>query len=578
MEKIKLLVISLFLTYFWLSSWITQAYYDDNIDWSDAEVDYTYDYSTQKLNVKLSIPEDTTPRNSYYVNFTIDWDTYKKDLSYSSWNDELYLNYDVYINSSNIQDSYDMYLKIVNKSTYDVEFTDTISWDIDNILDWNNLELTNSYNSNTEYLKVTVALENIEENPTWTVYSYLKINWKNSSEKFTYSSSDDKYYATHAIFIDRDDLENDYEYTLNIKNSNNSIIFTTEDTLTVDENVSNSYYSSSSDEDLYWDDLVISSDYNERNEKLSILFELEDITSTPNYSYYAKLKINWKTYTKDLSYSSSNDKLSWTFTINIDEDDIENSYDIDYSIFNKKKTKTVYSQEDISLNTYWTIFNNSSNYSTSTNTKDNFNWKNTILSSVYNKDTELLTIKFELNNLQKFPDNNYYVKVKFLWKYYTRIINYDSYTDKATWILTIQIDKNDIKNYYNINYSVVNENKSKTEYSKDNYKLNTSFNINNQTSYSWNYTVKVYTNTAEKLANNYINNATKTYADYRDIILYLNWIVTKLDTIAQKNPTLKTIAEQVSEILNDKISDLRDENNYYYDVNTIETNYTPTKK
>ncbi|HEY6435353.1 MAG TPA: hypothetical protein VIY47_02070, partial [Ignavibacteriaceae bacterium] len=162
------------------------------------------------MDIRVSVEESSRPDDRYSARFEIDGDDYNRDFSYDSSKDELYFEYSVRIDSDDIQDEYSMDIRVTNETDDDLEYEDVLRGTVNNYMDWDNLEMRSEYNSSSQYIRVDLTLNNVEENPNDTHYSYFKLDGKNYSAAFRYSSSEDKYYATHTIYIDRDDIEDEY--------------------------------------------------------------------------------------------------------------------------------------------------------------------------------------------------------------------------------------------------------------------------------------------------------------------------------------------------------------------------------
>lgn len=195
---------------------ITHA--SDYIDWDDTEITLSYDYPNQELDITFSIDENSTPGDDYSIDFEIDGDDYSKDLSYSSSSDFLYFTYSIDIDEDDLEEKYEIDFEIINEDENDDEYSDSLDIDVNNFLDWSDVEVTDSYNEANEYIYILVALEDVENIVSSWHYSYFELDGTTYASWFVYSSSADRYYATHKIYIDEEDLDDEYDYELTIKN------------------------------------------------------------------------------------------------------------------------------------------------------------------------------------------------------------------------------------------------------------------------------------------------------------------------------------------------------------------------
>ena len=77
------------------------------------------------------------------------------------------------------------------------------------------------------------------------------------------------------------------------------------------------------EDDFDWDELQYEALYVMEDQDLLITLFLEDVVREPNHEYRVYIDLEWKEYNKNLSYSSSDEKLYVEFEIYINEDDIE---------------------------------------------------------------------------------------------------------------------------------------------------------------------------------------------------------------------------------------------------------------
>lgn len=202
--------------------------------------------------------------------------------------------------------------------------------------------------------------------------------------------------------------------------------------------------------------IEVSSTYSNTTEKLELRFELDDVYDKPSYPYFMKIKINDRTYTSNLIYSNSSEKLYSFFSVSIDREDVKSYYYMNYYVINDDNNSTKYSKlnykVDIPL--------------------DNFlKWSNMKLTSSYNENYEQLKLVFSLPNIVKSPKDDYYMKLKIDNKNYESEMIYDTVWKKLYAFFDIDVDENNLKSYYYIDYSVVNDDKNSQVYSRNTYKL-----------------------------------------------------------------------------------------------------------
>lgn len=346
MKTIKNIIALWAMSILWIFSSMNYSYARDYIDWGNLEVKYTYDYNDEELDVRVYVEEWSSPDDRYTARFKLDGETYNRDFTYDSSKDELYFEYSINMDNDDLEDNYDMDIRVTNESRDEFEYEDVLSGDVGNVMDWNDLEVSSEYNSSSQYLRVELTLENIDESPNETYYSYLKLDGKTHTAAFRYSSSDDKYYATHTIYIDRDDIEDDYNYDLSIKSRNYRIVYEDDGTLEVD---GDTYYSSnntSKKDKFEWEDMTMNNYYNTSSKELNVVFMIPNVNKNPSKNYFVVLVFNGREYTKKLTYLDSQDKLYASLTFSLGS--VKDYYIVDYSIISS--SSTVFERENARMN------------------------------------------------------------------------------------------------------------------------------------------------------------------------------------------------------------------------------------
>lgn len=367
-----------------------------------------------------------------------------------------------------------------------------------------NFKITNTYNDNSDILKVNFVLKNITQRPTSDYYMKLRINNQTYSSDLVYSSTYDTLSAVFSVNIDSNSLNNNYYVNYYIINNDTNTTKYTKTNYKI--NISNY------NDNLEWSSIGATTDYNSSSEELKINFVLNGVSTKPQGNYYIKLKINNQEYTSDLIYSSSTSKFYSFFNVAVNKADLKSSYYITYSIINDDENVLLYTNTNAKLN----VAN-----------KDNITWTNMTSSNSYLETSEELEMKFSLSNVKTKPKDTYYVKFK-LWNSsnsttYTSDLIYDPRADKLYTSFFIDLSKADLKNSYNVTYYVYNS-KDLQRYSKTytlsiaNYysiNRNTYYNNNNSncyngnTSYYYNWVTYYCTNTSNN--NTYYNDNTTCY-------------------------------------------------------------------
>lgn len=546
MKKIKKLFILPILAFLWfISLWVTNAY--DDIDWEDLKVDYTYNSSSERLIVRLSVDSDTYPSDKYYADFIIDWKNYSRTFSYDSSEDELYIENSVSINEYDLEDEYEIDVRVFNDDEDDLVYDDVLTEEVNNHMNWNNLKVKTSYSNSRNYLSAEVYLNDVDKKPTEKYYSYFKVNWKTHQAEFVYSSSSDKFYAKHSIYFDDDDIDDNDDYEVIIKNSSYNEIFEDDWNLDLDnlDDDDNDYYYN--DDDIRWSNVYISNYYDEDDEKMKIDFVIDDVNSKPDDDFTLKFKIDWKNYTKTLSYSSTNDKLYTSFYVNIDEDDIRDYYYIAYTITNKDRNRTEYTKTNLRMDTDSSYTSGDSKYKPKYYGyyDDEINWSNSKITTTYDDDYNNLQINFTFNDIDYNPKNDYSVKLNFAWKNFTKKLSYNSSLNKLTTTFYISKNESDLKSYYYVSYSVLNDDEDDyVEFAKPIFKLSVFDEV---------YPDDFWDMVKNDLVNSIIEKAENNYYKNTDKIKYLERTIVALTEQAKKNTKYKDFISSVNASLKEKI-------------------------
>ena len=96
--------------------------------------------------------------------------------------------------------------------------------------------------------------------------------------------------------------------------------------------------------------IKVTNNYDENSDELDLKFVIKNITQRPSSDYYMKVKINNRTYSSDLIYSSSADTLTSNFSIDIDSSDLDDNYYINYYVLNSDSNTIKYSKTNFKIN------------------------------------------------------------------------------------------------------------------------------------------------------------------------------------------------------------------------------------
>lgn len=461
---------------------------------------------------------------------------------------------------------------------------------------FSNIKVTNNYDENSDELDLKFVINNVSQRPTSDYYMKVKINNRTYSSDLIYSSSSDTLTSNFSIDIDSWDLDDNYYINYYVLNSDSNTIKYSKTNFKL--NISDY------NDNLKWSNIKITNDYDNSSEVLKVNFALNDVKYTPTGNYYMKLKIDNQTYTSDLIYSSSTDKLYSFFNIDIDADDLDNAYYITYSIINDDENVLLYTK---------------SNYKLIVWNKENISWSNMKVSNSYKKNDESLEMSFSLSNVKTKPKDTYYVSFKLGSSSdsttYTSDLIYDPQTDKLYTSFFIDLNRDDLKSSYNVTYYVYNSKdvkqysktyrlnisnysgiyssnrynninwsnmKISSNYDRSNEELKLNFYINNINSQpSWDYYVKLYIDWNYYTSDlSYSSSSDKLYTTFyidldRDDLdsyySYTYYVIDEEDETREYTSSSKKV--YINNYNNNKNYYYNDDNNYYYNNDTDYYNY-----
>ncbi len=333
----------------------------DDLDWKDLEISNSYNEDDEKLKVEFVLDNvKKKPKDNYKIKLKLNWKYYKKDLEYNSSDDELKANLSINIDTDDIENEYDTRYYVENTDEDETEYSNKdytlkVKKETKN-LDWKDLEISNSYDKDDEELRLEFVLDDVKKKPKDDYEIKLKLDWESYRETLKYNSSDDKLKASFKIDIDEDDIENEYSVKYYIENidEDETEYKNTNYKLKTNNNKKKKKPSgnkSGKKMDLDWENINISSSYNKKKERLYVKFYFENIDSPTYYTHKIKMYLNGISYTKPLTFSEIKKELNLTFSIPMDEDELEEYYNIRYYAINYTKDEEEYSNKKYKMYT-----------------------------------------------------------------------------------------------------------------------------------------------------------------------------------------------------------------------------------
>lgn len=446
---------------------------------------------------------------------------------------------------------------------------------------WNNLKMTSSYNEYQKELKLRFVVDEYTV-PSDTYYLTYTINGFKYSKQLNYDYSAKQLYLDTYVGISNYNSTSSYNIYAEIYNYNdNKLEYSNNFTAYVNTK-------------LDWTNTKVETNYNYSSNYLTVKVYLDDVYTYPsNTNYYSYLKVNWNTYSKNFSYSSSDRKYYATHEIYINRDSYWKDYNYTVSIKDNSYSSTLYETQryiylnwtnsNSSWNYYYDRYNNwyyytddyYNNYYNNDNycrknsdyyytyedcydsyyrwgyRNDNINWEsNTKITTSYNKNTWVLYVNFFINTNWK-PANSYYVKLNFNWTNYSKKLDFTSSLAQLSASFSFNIPNTSVKDYYYISYSVTNSYDNYVEFVKSIFKLNVDTWLSSISSTS---TDNLENSLADQTAQSLIKKWEKNYTKSADRINFLERSITSLNTYANSNPSYKDFTNNVNKILREQIN------------------------
>jgi len=416
----------------WLPLWVHAS----RVTWSDYTFTTQYDESDDELEILFSTFSNGDPREDYTLEldlWSVDCDM---DLEYKSF----YVKWDckIDIDSDDILWEYDATFEVFNEDdeevynrTFDLELDD-----LEDSFDWDDLEYSADYIQEDEELELVIYLDNITRQPIDNYEIFIELDGDDYDDRFTYKDSEDRIEAKFTLDIDEDDIENDYDIDYEILNSDEDEV--QDSRLEIDVDIL------SNEDEFDWDDIEYSSEYDEDGEDLLITFTLEGIDNAPNSSYEVVVEIDDEEEDKRFTYSSSQENLTAIVKFWIDEDDIEDEYDMEFTINNRDEDEREL-KEDVEIEVWESSSNN-----------EKLDWDDIEISLAYDEDEEVLYVVFELD-VESRPNIDFEVDFELDGEDYDDDFSYDSSDERLYAEFQIDIDEDDIEDEYEIDYEITDE-------------------------------------------------------------------------------------------------------------------------
>lgn len=513
--------------------------YEEEFDWDDLIVDASYEEDDEKIEMRIYL-EDVSdePDYDYEIEFEIDDKTFTKEFDWDDDEEEFYVEVSTSIDEDDIEDEYDIDFEVFNTDldddkvwSGDLEFdVEIISEDDD--FDWDDIEYTAIYDEDRERLYLNFYLEDISSEPNRSYESFIEFEDEDYDEGFTYDEDTEQLIAEYTIKIDEDDLGYYYDIDLVIEDEDEDEVF--------DDEVDVDIEFLSEADDFDWDDLKVTASYDEDDERIYIELVLEDITSTPTFTYTTDIEFGDEEEYAVFSYDSDEDELRASINTRIDEDDIEDEYEIEVEVNNSDEEDEVYDEDvDVEVDDYADIASEESS---------EYEWKDTTLTLNYSTDSQYLIMQIELENIDEYPSLDYYTDIRISdydddleWK-----MRYDSQNQKLYATYNLYIKEDEIEDDYTITMFINNEFDSLQHLYSENIDVIFDAHVEEEEE------PRVSTAT-KKAVDNFMEKIYNRYDSEQDALDYFAIVITTLDAYAAQKTRYKSVIDDINYLLQEEI-------------------------
>jgi len=412
---------------------------EDDLDWDALKSEAEYIEDDEELTLKLYLEDvERQPSGDYEITIELENKVYKEDFSYSKTDSELAAEFEIKIDEEDSEENYSVDLEIVENDEDEEVADDKISVDVnivsnDDDFDWNEIEYSSYYDEDREDIIIEFTLEDIKNDPNDSYKIYVELDWEEEDENMRYDEDEEILYAEVKFWVDEDDLDDNYDVEFYIENKD------TDDEEYEDDFEIEDIWDTSSSDDIDWDDLEISLLYDEDEEVLYAVFELE-LSSDPREDFDLVFELDGEDYEEELEYDSDKESLFLEVEIDIDEDDIEDEYEVDYEINDEDDDEVADEKEDIDVEDYEEDADKGEDEDENEESnKIDSDWEGLSVSMQYNENSNLMLVTFVLEDAPSDSDDRYDIE-------FTIADDYD-----VSWELKYDEDDEEIKNFFYLN-------------------------------------------------------------------------------------------------------------------------------
>lgn len=534
-------------TGFWVS-WVHAA----DVQWRDFIIYTDYDESKQELEIKIWVDVADSTNDVFELEMDVDGETCRTDMEFSSGTYKVSGECIVDLKPDEVRGIYKLNATIVDEDD-DTVFNGRIEFEVDGYWDdfnWNNLKTQAVFDEAKEELTLEVYMSNVSRLPDIEYELEIEFENKDYDKDLKYDEDEEELRAIFEIDVLKSAIEDDYRLDYRILDWSEEI---DDGRLDIEIDVE------SSSDDFDWDDLGYSSEYDEERERLEIVFQLKNIKNEPKERYQIFLELEDEDYDQRFKYDSWDDLLEAKFSIKIQEEDVEDDYDIDFYVENDAGNRKL--RDDVRLEIGESVVSSESSSGTSNvSESSNSSWSDLRVTLDYDENTQNLSVELELPNVSDYPSVDYFSRIDIdgVEVLNGRVI-YRSAEKTIRWKFISSVKKADLQEAYTLWVQVEDEYKNLLYNTEKTYRV---WEIASQTPSSTQASVNPPSNinTGEiapeivVAVDAYIARVSNNEDSLLDVTTTFRRTINLLNDYVVKQPKYKDIVRDINYLLEDAIS------------------------
>jgi hypothetical protein len=269
-----------------------------------------------------------------------------------------------------------------------------------------------------------------------------------------------------------------------------------------------------------------------------LTFFIEDISSEPSVDYELFLEIDNDDYEESWSYDENEEMFIVEFIIDIDEEDIEDEYDIELYIEDEDEDEVYDDDFEIEVDTLIK--------------EDDFDWGDLEVTANYDEDDEVLYVELVLEDITTSPWLSYEVSLEFDGEDESEDFIYSSVNDELRASIEVDIDEDDIENDYEFDIQIEDENgddvfDEEIDVDVDEYEEEELEEENEDDD------ERYISSSTRSAINNFVAKTYAKYSDESDAIAYFEIVIITFDNFANINTGYRKVVDDINYLLQEEI-------------------------